>query len=131
MWIAGPFRTDPPQRAETARRGPRHNGATDMNGAPSEVRGTRFEVRGFGAGGRGDGVEGGRVPDTSAGISAGLWPPLWFGAGKAGLVSSMMDGGAPGFGRSVSSAAGKSSALQVAQWRERRKQRRLCLLMGM
>jgi hypothetical protein len=33
----------------------------------------------------------------------------------------MISGGAPGFLRSVSLEAGKSSALQVAQWRERRK----------
>jgi hypothetical protein len=43
------------------------------------------------------------------------------GAGRARQASSMMVGGAPGFRRSVSSLAGKSSALQWAQWRERRK----------
>ena len=48
------------------------------------------------------------------------------GAGRAGrdswvMASGMTVGGAPGFARSVSEEAGKSSALQLAQWRERRK----------
>ena len=56
-----------------------------------------------------------------ASTRAGIWSGLGFGAGRAGLASSMAAGGAPGCERSVSSGAGKSSALQVAQWRERRK----------
>jgi hypothetical protein len=56
-----------------------------------------------------------------ASTRAGIWSGLGFGAGRAGLASSMAAGGAPGCERSVSSGAGKSSALQLAQWRERRK----------
>src|ERR1035437_857675 len=66
----------------------------------------------------------GRVPDTSAGISYGVCVGVFSGAGRAGLASSMMVGGAPGFGRSVRSAAGEGWALQVAQWRERREEAR-------
>jgi len=82
-----------------------------MNGAArSGIGGRRYEV--------GSEATAWRMGRTVAGGAVSV---AGSGAGRAGLASSTMEGGAPGWRRSVSSAAGKSSALQWAQWRERRK----------